>query len=287
MLRSPNGDKKASSLTDLTKTETLIPSRKRKTNPGSQEIAELFSFIAAMKEEQDKKFDAISGGIEEVRSQNQMILNTQDKLEQICESSMALHAETKTKLEKLSKEHDEALVKIYTMEDQLEEVHRTLRAKCLEIVNIPDSETEDLKIIVGKVHNSLGIKFEPGTVSSIHRNKKSKGKPVVVEYHSQQARNEVLKAAKSYNKANQTNKLNTHTLGLSDKRESLYINELLTPKARQLFYHARLQIKNDYIKYCWINNGRVFIKKSEGDTATHIKSVSQLENFPSSTYPAI
>lgn len=275
MIRSPPGEKKASSLTDLTKPDATMPLKRKNTH----DYSELLDLIIKMKEDQDQKFNAIAKGIEELRSQNQTILNTQENMEKFCASSLKQHADTKAAIDKLSVEHNEALVKINTLEEQLEEVQRTQRSKCMEIINVPEADSENLFEVVKKLHYTLKIDHKPESINNVHRNKNSKGKPIIVEYQSQSVRNTVLKASKSFNKANKTERLHTHALGFIDKLEPIYINELLTPKTRQLYFHARTQIKNRTLTFCWINNGRLFVKQSEHSPAIQIKSMSQLEVF--------
>ena len=54
--------------------------------------------------------------------------------------------------------------------------------------------------------------------------------------------------------------------------KGVFLNESLTPKNRQLLFHAIKKRKDNQWKYLWTSNGRIFARKSDNNSAIQIKN---------------
>lgn len=66
---------------------------------------------------------------------------------------------------------------------------------------------------------------------------------------------------------------------MAGDKTPIYISETMTPTTKQLHYLSR-EIKRKYnFKFCWVSNGRVFLKKSEDQPAVLVKSTEKIEEI--------
>lgn len=62
-------------------------------------------------------------------------------------------------------------------------------------------------------------------------------------------------------------------------RRPIYVAEYLPPSSRRLFFAAREFAKLKEFKFCWTNNGNVFLRKNEGDKQILIKTEQTLREL--------
>lgn len=277
MLRSPT---KTSSTPDLRLEEETsnINTRKRKQNFDTEDVATLRSeFIIGMsklKDDQDEKFKKLTDSMEEMKVQNGQILQLNKSLQMSLEKLMGMYVEIKTTVDDITKEHNKAMLKINSLEEQIKELQRKQRLSTVEINNVPVQENEDLRKVVDQIHTSLQVSIKPD-FKQLYRNKNSKNKPIIVEYQKESDKKLVFEAYKKYNNKNKNSKL---SLGIKDKR-IIYISESLSPTMKKLHFEARDLVKNYGYKFCWVSNGKIFVRKTENGPAIHIRLGEQIEEL--------
>lgn len=107
---------------------------------------------------------------------------------------------------------------------------------------------------------------------------------LTVEFSNTLTKTDFLNAVKDYNKKNSTDKINCTHLGIKTTHKTpIYINELLTPYTKKLFYIARNYAKLNKYSYCWTSNGRVMLKKDSDSQSILVKTEQQLQQLPVST----
>lgn len=164
MLRSPT---KTSSTPDLRLEEETsnINTRKRKQNFDTEDVATLRSeFIIGMsklKDDQDEKFKKLTDSMEEMKVQNGQILQLNKSLQMSLEKLMGMYVEIKTTVDDITKEHNKAMLKINSLEEQIKELQRKQRLSTVEINNVPVQENEDLRKVVDQIHTSLQVSIKP------------------------------------------------------------------------------------------------------------------------------
>lgn len=81
-----------------------------------------------------------------------------------------------------------------------------------------------------------------------------------------------MKILDTKRKYNRSNDLNTNKINLAGETQTIYINEKLTPYNWKLLLIANKTMKPLGVKYIWSKNGRIYMRKGEGEQAQHISS---------------
>ncbi|KAL4718057.1 hypothetical protein ACJJTC_010695 [Scirpophaga incertulas] len=95
-------------------------------------------------------------------------------------------------------------------------------------------------------------------------------RPIVLKLLRRRKTEELLKAAKA--------RRNLTTEKLVDGNPTpIFFNERLTHYNRQLFREARKRSKENQFQYCWIKNGGIYVRKSDGMAAMRIRTAAELD----------
>ena len=84
-----------------------------------------------------------------------------------------------------------------------------------------------------------------------------------------------------YSKRRNLSLKSTQNLGLSASNR-IYINESLTPQSRAILTEAKRFRNQNGFKFIWTRNGRVFLRKEEGQRVHIFDSMKELEDFKGS-----
>lgn len=152
----------------------------------------------------------------------------------------------------------------------------------LEITGLNEKENENLLQIVMVTSQKIGVNLVESDIDEVVRvgrkqqrqeaniNKRLMSRPIVVRLVRRGKRDELLKAAKSRRNITSENVVDgQHT--------PIYLNERLTKENRQLFQQARLRSKEHNFRYCWIRNGGIFVRRSDGKPAIRIATKQNLD----------
>jgi hypothetical protein len=261
----------------------LVPARKRKQHCDMEDVASLRNEIKMMmdslKEDRNTQNTKFHEAIEELRSQNMQIIKTNANIEKILEHTTSLYDNLQNKVDKISIEHNEAILKIEQLENQMEDMQRAQRITTLEVRNIGETDHGNLSNIMSKIHSALQIPFAPEYIKNIKQISNGQNKLIIVEYQTTQHSKSVLKALKAYNIMHKEDKFNTLNLDIAGEKKLVYISESLSPAARKLYYFARDLRKNYGYKYCWTGQGKVFVKKTDNSATIWIKTPKQIEDL--------
>ncbi|CAB3231713.1 unnamed protein product [Arctia plantaginis] len=74
----------------------------------------------------------------------------------------------------------------------------------------------------------------------------------------------------------QLNKLSTEHLRLGGPAKPVFVSENLTPKMKRLFFLARDFASSNQYRYCWVTNGKIYLREKQGAPHIMIKSESNL-----------
>ena len=61
--------------------------------------------------------------------------------------------------------------------------------------------------------------------------------------------------------------------------KGVFLNENLTPKNKQLLFHANKKRKDNQWKYLWTSNGRIFARKCDNSSAIQIKNECDIQKI--------
>lgn len=286
MPHSPNEERSASQ-PDLSieamGSLNYVSTRKRKQHSDLDDVASLRSenkdMLAAFKVGRESQDAIFNKAIDEIKKQNEQIIQTNSNIERILEQNTLLHNNLHQQVQKIAAEHHEAIIKIEKLENQVEELQRAQRSTTLEIRNIPETTGENLSNLLSKVHNALQVPFSCDSVRQVRRIKNGQNKLIIVEYQTTSQSTALIKALKEYNTTHKEEKLTTRCLDIQGDKQPVYISEALTPEARKLLYFARDLRKTHNFKFCWTRHGRVFVKKTDNSSTIMIKSTKQIEDL--------
>lgn len=240
----------------------------------SSSMLEFRKIITEFKEEQNKKLDALQDTINDIRKQNNGIIET---VEHLSNDYMDLRRQ----LDVLEKERKENMDYIQTLENKLETLEKTQKNTCIEIKNIPlkPKETkQDLLNIINQISTSINLPIQTVNIRDAYRinTKTEDNKPIIVDCNSVILKESILEYCKKFNNQHRDNKLNTSHLKISGPLKNIYISEHLTPKARRLFFLARDFAKTSDYKYCWTAGGKIYLRQREGLRSIRITTEADL-----------
>lgn len=64
-----------------------------------------------------------------------------------------------------------------------------------------------------------------------------------------------------------------------NSESKIYVNPSLSKMNRELLYLAKTAAREGVVKYVWFSNGKVLVRKKEGQPAIHISTRYQLQNL--------
>lgn len=219
----------------------------------------------------DDKMNVIAKRMDSLKKQNEDIIKSADFLsnryDNLAERMEMLEKQNSVIpiLQKTNKELNEKLSLVQYKTDNYEQQQR----RCdVEIRGIPE-EHKNLQQLLEKIGSHVNCEIKPDDILNISRQfyRKSDNKPraLVVKFHHEAKRNNLLKAVKDYNKIckDVSKKLNTRDLGISDISAPIYVSENLTRTTKYLLGRAKAFARENRFKYVWVNNGRIFIRQDD------------------------
>lgn len=198
------------------------------------------------------------------------------------------------RLNKEAKENSATLKKVCIDNQRLQTNNDILTKKieCLEQFNrknnveiqmVPEKSNENTVMLFNKLCSTVSFPIRTEEILACHRvpqSNKSSGRPknIVVELPSTYTRDALLSAVKNFNKKNPSSKLNSEHLDIPGKTP-IYVSEQLTPNNKELHAAVRHAAKEKNIKFVWIRNGRIFVRKNENSPVIWASSKDTLENL--------
>ena len=167
-------------------------------------------------------------------------------------------------------------------EDQLkiDDIEQYNRWQILELQGVPVRKDEDVTQITLDLISKLDVDIKEEDISITHRLpvkqrygrtrlKKPVNHPtIIVRLVSRQMRNEI------YDKRFNAKMIKDFSV---EGMETLFINKNLTQRRKRLFWLSKQKAKELEYKYFWIQNGQIFIRKSEEGEKVLIRSESDLD----------
>lgn len=221
----------------------------------------------------------------ELKAQNDELQNIKTEIEDSAKLMNAKYEEIRTSVGRLEGERSEQRKYIDHLEKQIKDFQENHRPAVIELRNIspkPNENASDLTEIVVGVCRSLEVQVKPEEIRDIYRVQNSQGpsKQIIAEFQSVTLKNAILRAVRDFNKGKPpSEKLNSEHSGLTGERTPIYIADRLPAAARKLFFDARKFAKSNGCQYCWTANGKIFIRKKEGEKPVLILSESSFQNI--------
>lgn len=226
-----------------------------------------------------KKVSALPSLIKQLDSITQSMSVLSDKYDTLLEEQE--HSKTKIiKLENTVTTINNKCVYLekcnVALEQKIHEFEQSTRKHNIEIVGIEEMPGENIKDIVTRIGNTLGVHCDE--IDWSRRNKvnkqNNKPSPIVIGFKTSgtNIRDTWLVQRKKLVG------VTSNTITGGKNMDKIYINEDLTKTQRALLWNTKKQLHGIY-KYIWVTNGKILVKKVEGDKSVWIRSESDISDL--------
>lgn len=161
------------------------------------------------------------------------------------------------------------------------EQNNLLTTNTIEIRGVPIRSNEDPEQIVVNMSKAFHMNLSSTDISAAYRVGKGFGRrnedpppPILVRFARRRVRDDFLKGRKV------RRDMTTRELGWNDNEtHAIYVNEALS-RVNKLLYNKAKELKRlNKLKFLWVQEGRVLVKKAEGHSVVHVVSDESLKNF--------
>lgn len=201
----------------------------------------------------------------------------------------ALSDDLRTTVDKLSNKIDTLNTENVGMKQQLENMHFRMNnmeqqklIMNIEISGIQEKKDENLRELILNLNNKVGCNLSNNNILSIYRkrnrnkNKNGSTHPIIAVLNDVKLKDDFIK------KCRKINKLNTSILSKNDlEKRPLYVNQQLTKPSQYLLAKAKEKKNEQLIKYVWVGEGKILIRRTEGGPVVRIHNISQLNHVTS------
>lgn len=215
--------------------------------------------------------DALTKNIESLRDSVEFCSNKITDFEQKLSN---IHKLSKN-IDSLQFENTALKEKVSRMEKKLDNIEKFNRSYNIELQDIPETPNENLMDIANKVAIMLNFNLNTAMIDNIFRvpsQVENKAKNIIIKFLSKLERDRFLSAANVARKGLQ-GKSGFNIGGVSNK---FFINEHISPQTKLLFKEVREKAKTNNIKFVWVQNGNVLVRRSEN---TKIIAISRTDDL--------
>lgn len=167
------------------------------------------------------------------------------------------------------------------LKSKLNEVDQQNRTNCLEITGVPEpGRGENIQVTVQLVCSALGVKLDASMINSCYRLRSSNDRnssKIIVSFTKKCYKDEILKCRKIKTDF-ATDLLDDSLKRCVQDSNIIYINEFLTAYNKKLYLKAKEYKNKNKVKYLWVKNGNIFMRKSDNSKIIIIKSEHDFKN---------
>ncbi|XP_073942507.1 uncharacterized protein [Choristoneura fumiferana] len=219
----------------------------------------------------------------EISLLRQEVQELRDQISILSDSLADKHLQFVTKLEQADLQIATLKYSVTQLQQQLSAQEQHSMRNELEIIGVPESDTENLTNIVLTASQIIGVQLQETDLDDVtragpkrpkhlplNRANEHKPRPIIVKLLRRQKRDEIIKAAKSRRNLTSENLV-------SGAVQKLYVNERLSKENRMLFREARLRATAHNFRFCWIRNGAIYVRENENKPGIRISSADDLD----------
>lgn len=175
----------------------------------------------------------------------------------------------------VKKENDELKENIRVLKNRTVEIVTKELENGVEIVGVPETKEENLVKIMENITKSINLEGKGIKIKQIHRAKYgARGKRnMIVKFENKEQRNMVLENCKKNRK-----KLILKNIYF-DTTNPFFVNELLPRETKELLNETKALREQLGIKYVWISEGNILVRRDENSKTRAIRSIKDLDNI--------
>lgn len=223
-----------------------------------KEMRELREESKSMK----KSIDSTHEKIDEVR----VLINAQREDINKCLNGVQL----------LSEENANLRRELEKVKQELCDVQQYSRRNTVDIQGVPEAKSENVMEVVKRVASALRFDLKPEMVDAVHRlaggGDSSRPRGIILKFVRRGDCDELLRLAKV------KRGFSASELGVTSE-EKIYVNPSLSKAYRELLYFAKCAAREGRVRFAWYSNGKVLVRKRDGQPAIHITSRQQLRDI--------
>lgn len=164
------------------------------------------------------------------------------------------------------------------LQNALNDRDQELLANDLQVTGIPEAAGESPDHLFGVIAAKLGVPIDERDVVFVERSgprraESNRPRALTVRFARRVTREGFLKAARVRRGAT------TADLGIAGEPGRFYVNERLTRHNRQLFNLAREKARLAGWRFVWTRDGRVSVRRAEGQPSYRLRSEADLEKY--------
>lgn len=150
------------------------------------------------------------------------------------------------------------------------------RRNTVDIQGVPETKQENIVEVVKRVAKVLRFELKTEMIDAVHRlpgdRRDSKPRGIILKFVRRLDCDDLLKLAKV------KRGFFASELGLQSESK-VYVNPSLCKMYRELLYLAKNAVRDGFIKFAWHSNGRILVRRREGQPAIHITTRDQLRRL--------
>lgn len=183
----------------------------------------------------------------------------------------------------LKKQNDAMETQISQLSNKLKHLEQYSRANCVELHGIPATAQEDIFKIISSVGKVVAFNITPAMIDIAHRLRPkpyaaNKPSGIIIKFVRRYDKDAFLKAVKTKRNLNSHNLIELQML-MEYPICSIFAVESLSPDNKQLFHKYKQFKKDNNFKFLWTNNGKIFLRKSEGSFACIITTEDDIKKL--------
>lgn len=165
--------------------------------------------------------------------------------------------------------------KVAELQDRVNEIEQYSRNRNIEIKGIEERPNENLKNVICKVANKMGVEtITENDIDIVHRvSNRNNREPrdIVVQFKDTDRKETLMSQRKERVKSNEV------TNGRLDN--VIYINEHLTPYNKMILWETKKRCREVKYKYVWPKNGKIYVRKDDKDRAYRIRNEEDIKKI--------
>ena len=181
-----------------------------------------------------------------------------------------------TRITALEDELTTTKARLHAAEQRIEELDNQNRKNCLIINGVPETNNDTTNSLVVNVGRAAGVTIPTISIDRAYRlgrPQPGKIRPIMAKFTTSGPRQKLFENRKDLS----VDRVKEHPILTPSVISRIFISECLSPKNQHLLFVARQLKRQKALWAAYTTNGRVKVKKSEGDSAVNITELDDLE----------
>lgn len=247
-----------------------------KTRSSSKDDSDVLSTLSSQME---SMFMELRGFREESKAMGKSIDSTHEKIDEVKNLINAQREDIDKCLnviEDLRQENTYLQRELGRVKQELCEMQQYSRRNTVDIQGVPETKSEKVFDVVKKVAGVLRFELKPEMVDAVHRLSGGEGtsrpRGIILKFVRRGDCDELLRLAKV------KRGFSASELGVNSENK-IFVNPSLSKTNRELLYFAKCAAREGRVRFAWFSNGKVLVRRRDGQPAIHITSRQQLRDL--------